>query len=147
MRNCQTMKTYTLYESPHNICTASEGFNSKLYEVAPATSTIVVTRTTVSVTTVPCSSIAPAGDLERLNRSVAHSKLNEVAPATSTIVVTKPIVSVTTVPCSSIAPAGDLERLNQSVANQSQPLQALGALLGLVVVVLAIVITGWVWTC
>ena len=101
MKDCGAMKTYTLCESSHNICIASEVFNR-----------------------------------------------NEVAPATSTIVVTKTIImSVTTVPCSSIAPAGDLEQLNRSVANQGQPLQALGVLLGLVVVVLAVVISGWVWTC
>ena len=100
MKDCGAMKTYTLCESPRNICIASEVFNR-----------------------------------------------NEMAPATSTTIVTKTIMSVTTVPCSSIAPAGDLEQLNRSVANQSQPLQVLGALLGLLVVVLAIVITGWVWTC
>ena len=101
MRNCLTEKTYTLCESPRNICAASE----------------------------------------ELNR-------NEVAPVTRTIVVTKTIASITTVPCSSlIAPTGDSEQLNQSVANQSQTLHALGALLGLVMVVLAAVITGWICTC
>ena len=75
---------------------------------------------------------------EELNR-------NEVAPVTRTIVMTKTIASITTVPCSSLIER--TEQLNRSIANQSQTLHALGALLGLVMVVLAAVITGWMWTC
>ena len=59
-------------------------------------------------------------------------------------ITTKTIVSVSAAPCSRITPVDDIEQI---VANQCQPMQALGALLSLAVVVLTIVITGWVWTC
>jgi hypothetical protein len=71
----------------------------------------------------------------------------EVVTATSTKIVAKTITSVTMVPCSSTVPTDNTQQQNESIINQSQSSQALGALLGLVVVVLAIVITGWVWTC
>ena len=56
-------------------------------------------------------------------------------------------MSVSMAPCSHTVPVDDMEQLNGSAANQCQPTQALGALLGLVVIVLVVVVTGWVWTC
>ena len=61
--------------------------------------------------------------------------------------ITETMVSVTTVPCSRTVPTDNIQQENESVVYQSQCSQALGAILGLVVVVLAVVTTGWVWTC
>ena len=52
-------------------------------------------------------------------------------------------------PCSRTLSVDDIqqERSSGCEGNQCQLSQTLGALLGLVVVVLAVVITGWMWTC
>ena len=73
--------------------------------------------------------------------------INEVVTVTSTKVITETITSTTMVPSSCTVPTDDIQQQIENIVNQSQPSQALGALLGLAVVVLAIVITGWVWTC
>ena len=73
---------------------------------------------------------------------------NEMVPVTSPQVVIKTIVSTSTAPYFCTVPSEDMQQIeNQYKGNQHQLSRALGALLGLVVVVLAVVITGWVWTC
>ena len=91
-------------------------------------------------------SIKSTAGIPEPSPSTHNHLLSTTEVVTITKFTTKTIASVTTIPCSRIVPINDVQQ-NESVVNQSQCSQALGALLGLVVVVLAVVITGWVWTC
>ena len=122
------------YNLNHNIYTTAGSSNTSDEKgCTPVTTTVYVTSSVYRRS--ECKPIILASD----------SKV--VARLLSTQTMSQTVASVSMGPCSKTASVDDKQQQCANTTNPHSSLLALGALLGLLMLTLIIVIAGWAWTC
>ena len=170
--NCSKIKTYSVCDSPGDICVAPERLNTtsntsctyshvkvmpsatlcahapSCAECIPVTTTAYKTLSQLSkctmITTITTAITEPSPSPQY---TVLSTSEMIVIPKTS--VITEKLPASVSQLCSCSKLGHDTQPLlntTLSIASQTLP-STLGALLGIVVIALVVTTTGWVWTC